>query len=148
MEKNMQKYEAYRKMYEDLGKAMKNGFYYEAIFIEYAVFEDRLTSLIKYAGLPTVKKGRNLSLVQKLNTIRSHKRFSEKFIQDRLKPELLNSVEDWKDKRNNLIHDLANMPYGISEIKEIAEEGNKLLREFKNKTQSVINHIKKNAAAE
>jgi len=33
-EKNMQKYESYKAMHENLGKAMKNGFFYEVIFIE------------------------------------------------------------------------------------------------------------------
>ena len=32
MEKNMEKYEAYKKMYDDLGKAMRSGFYYESIY--------------------------------------------------------------------------------------------------------------------
>ena len=33
-------------MHESLSKALKNEFYYEAIFIEYAILEDRLTSAL------------------------------------------------------------------------------------------------------
>jgi len=144
MEKNMEKYEAYKKMYEDLNKAMKYGFYYEAIFIEYAIFEDRLRSLLKYAGLPAEKKGRALTLVQKLNTIRTNEKFCDNFIRERLTSELLDSVEEWKDKRNKLIHNLANTPYTSDEVKVIAEEGYELLRVFKSKSQSIINRFKKN----
>ena len=39
--KNTEKYETYKKMKADLSKSMKSGFYYEAIFIEYAIMEDR-----------------------------------------------------------------------------------------------------------
>ena len=104
--------------------------------------------MLQYAGLPTDKQGRPLSLVQKLNTIRSHERFSGKFIQDRLTTDLLNGIEDWKDKRNKLIHSLANTPYTSDEVKEIAETGHELLKVFKSKAQSVINYFKKNNMTE
>lgn len=148
MEKNMEKYEAYKKMYDDLGKAMRSGFYYEAIFIEYAIFEDRLKSLLKYAGSPTERKGRALTLVQKLNIIRTDEKFSDKFVRTRLTSELLNALEDWKDKRNKLIHNLANTPYTSDEVKAIAETGHELLKVFKSKAQSVINYFQKNYMTE
>ena len=37
---NVQKYETYKSMHESLSKALKNEFYYEAIFIEYAILEN------------------------------------------------------------------------------------------------------------
>ena len=48
---NTQKYETYKSIHESLSKALKYGFYYEAIFLEYAVIEDRLASVLKYAGI-------------------------------------------------------------------------------------------------
>lgn len=41
---------------ESLSKALKYGFYYEAIFLEYAVIEDRLASVLKYAGILYIDK--------------------------------------------------------------------------------------------
>lgn len=41
MTTNIEKYEAYKAMKSNLTKAMKAGFYYQAIFIEYAIIEDR-----------------------------------------------------------------------------------------------------------
>ena len=71
--KNMEKYEIYRAMNANLSKAMKAGYYYEAIFIEYAILEDRCTSLLKHAGVMYMdSKGFDLSLATKINKIRSN----------------------------------------------------------------------------
>ena len=51
-EKNMEKYEVYKSMNENLSKAMRAGFYYQAIFIEYAIIEDRCSSVLRHAGVP------------------------------------------------------------------------------------------------
>ena len=53
---NTQKYETYKSIHESLSKALKYGFYYEAIFLEYAVIEDRLASVLKYAGILYIDK--------------------------------------------------------------------------------------------
>ena len=47
---NMEKYENYREQMGRLKKAIGSGFFLEAIFIEYAVMEDRLTSVLIHAG--------------------------------------------------------------------------------------------------
>ena len=46
---NNDKYEAYKAMKVNLSKAMRSGFYYQAIFIEYAIIEDRTVSLLRHA---------------------------------------------------------------------------------------------------
>lgn len=87
---NTQKYETYKSIYESLSKALKNGFYYEAIFLEYAVMEDRLASVLKYAGIPyTDKNGKDISTSKKLNLIESRQELSDKFYRDRLTKELI-----------------------------------------------------------
>lgn len=76
---NTQKYETYKSIHESLSKALKYGFYYEAIFLEYAVVEDRLASVLKYAGIPYIdKNGQDVSISKKLNLIESRKELSDK----------------------------------------------------------------------
>ena len=53
---NQIKYDTYAKLSVDLRKALHSGFYFQAVFIEYAMFEDRLTSLLKHAGIPYKQK--------------------------------------------------------------------------------------------
>ena len=47
---NQQKYENYRVQSRRLASALRSGFYLEAVFIEYAIIEDRLESALTHAG--------------------------------------------------------------------------------------------------
>ena len=142
-EKNMEKYESYKQLSSDLTKAMKQGFYYEAIFIEYAILEDRLASVLRYAGVLTMEKAGKKNIAEKIKDIRNKKEFSSKFVRERLSFELLDSVKAWTEKRNSLIHNLANIPYDAAAVKEVAEEGYEIVKVVKNKSDSVINRFKK-----
>ena len=141
-EKNMEKYEIYKQLSSDLTKAMKQGFYYEAIFIEYAILEDRLASVLKYAGVEN-RSDQSWKISKKIGLIRGRKEFTSKFVRERLSLELLDSVKAWTEKRNGLIHDLANIPYDAAAVKEVAEEGYEIVKVVKNKSDSVINRFKK-----
>jgi hypothetical protein len=48
---NKEKGNTYKNMFARFKKAIKNEFYFEAIFIDYAMLEDRLTSFLKYLGI-------------------------------------------------------------------------------------------------
>ena len=47
---NIEKKEKYSNLMSRLKRATDNEYYYEAIFIEYAILEDRTESLLKHAG--------------------------------------------------------------------------------------------------
>jgi len=144
MKKNIEKQETYRCLSRLLTRAMKAEFFYQAIFIEYAILEDRLTSVLKNASVPVVdKKGNSYKISKKIDMIRSRREFSSKFVRQRISLELLDSIVKWKKKRDVLIHNLANVPYDFDAIRIVAEEGFVLLKKFKNKSQSVINSFKK-----
>lgn len=131
-------------MHESLSKALKSEFYYEAIFIEYAILEDRLASVLKYAEIPyTDKNGQDISIKAKLNRIESRKELSNKFYKDRLTPALIQECRTWTDEGNSLIHHMANLPYDSEKVRQIAIDGNELVRQVKNKTASVINRLKR-----
>ena len=48
---NKKKQENYRIQCRRLKKAMDNAFYLEAVFIEYAILEDRADSVLAYEGI-------------------------------------------------------------------------------------------------
>ena len=144
-EKNIQKYEAYRSMHEDLKKAMSAGFYFQAIFIEYAILEDRLASVLKYANVPYLtKSGRDVFISEKIKRIENRPELSSSFVKKRLSPELLDSLNNWLSDRNDLIHHLASTPYDSERVRLVAEKGAEICRQIKNKTDSVIRHYKSN----
>ena len=142
---NAQKYETYKLIHESLSKALKYGFYYEAIFLEYAVMEELLASVLKYAGIPYIdKNGQDVSISKKLNLIESRKELSDKFYQERLTKELVQECRVWIKERTDLIHHMANLPYDSELVQKVAVEGNELVKKIKNKSASVINRLKKN----
>jgi hypothetical protein len=143
-EKNMEKYNIYRSMHDNLSKAMKAGFYYQAIFIEYAILEDRLTSVLKYSQVPYLNRnGREINISDKIKRILEAEELSASFVKKRLSEELMQMTKEWIARRNDLIHHLANIPYDNEAVKLVAEDGAELCRQIKNKTDSVNNYLKK-----
>ena len=47
---NQLKYENYREQFKRLNSALHSGFNLEAMFIEYAILEDRTESILRHAG--------------------------------------------------------------------------------------------------
>ena len=66
---NMQKYANYKTQMGRLKKALSYQFYLEAIFIEYAIMEDRLESVLRHSGKWDPKPGTFPSLDAKRNKI-------------------------------------------------------------------------------
>lgn len=143
-EKNMEKYEIYKSMNDNLSKAMRSGFYYQAIFIEYAILEDRCSSVLKYAGVKYQgKEGKDIKISAKLRKIADNPTFHVPYVRKRLPFELIMQLTEWKCDRDNLIHALAKIPYDHDSVKEIAERGQKLIRLFDTRVQSVNRYYKK-----
>lgn len=99
---NYEKNLKYRSLHETLTRALKSEFYYEAIFIEYAIMEDRTDSILRHANI-TID---DPTLNNKIKTIKFNRAFKDDYIKKHLTFELLDSVNKWKKKRNDLIHDL------------------------------------------
>ena len=84
---NVQKYENYREQFIRLDKALKAGFNLEAIFIEYAILEDRASSILRYENNSIKPRGnRPPSIDAKLRKIkaiaREKKSLPNKYFQD------------------------------------------------------------------
>ncbi len=138
----MTKYETYRSMFNDLNKSMRDGFYYQAVFLEYAVLEDRLTSVLKHANVKYMnKKGREINISDKISRISKSPELSSCFVQSRLTPELLEDLTKWLKKRNDLVHNLAKLPYNNEQVKLTAEEGYEICKIIKNRSGSIVRHF-------
>ena len=143
-EKNMVKYEIYKTMHENLTKAMRSGFYYEAIFIEYAILEDRTTSVLLHAGHPVTDRGGHpLKLSKKIGILKAKEPFTTSAVRKRLPYELLEEADAWRDARNTLIHDLANTPYDSELVKAVAAQGELLCKAISNKVKNVNRYFEK-----
>ena len=137
-----------RDKYSDLMLKLKNSiedkFYYEAIFIIYAVLEDRTESLLKHAHINISKNdNQKLSLSEKLDKIRNSNPFQDEYIKKHLTSEMINQIYDWKNKRNLLMHNLINLEYCNYEIEELALDGYELIKKLNNKS-TIVNKYSDN----
>lgn len=135
---NMQKYENYKEQFKRLKKALENGFNLEAIFIEYAIMEDRTESVLKHAEkweayLKNIK-GRNPTIDSKIKYIlkmaENKKDLSHKYFSD----DLLSEILQWKEERNRLIHALLKQQLEHNEVSQLAFKGDELVKCLKVKT--------------
>lgn len=137
-EKNMEKYEVYKSMNVNLSKAMRAGFYYQAIFIEYAIIEDRCSSVLRHAGVPYQNdNGQDISISKKLRKMRDNPAFHVPYIRQRITLELLDEITTWKRERDQLIHALAKIPYDHEGVKATAISGLDLVNRLSSKIRSV-----------
>lgn len=139
---NKQKNLKYADLMLKLKKSINNEFYYESIFIEYAIFEDRTESLLRHAKYKTKGiDGKNFSLCEKLSKITNSTRFNTKNIRKYITKELLDKINVWRIKRNKLIHDLINSPYTNEQIEFITKEGYDLVKTLNNKSTQANKYL-------
>lgn len=133
MTKNIEKYEIYKTLKVQLKKSITSGFFYQAIFIEYAILEDRTNSLLKHAELNTENnKGEDLSISRKLNKLKSCKPFTNPNIRKKLPIDFIEEIVSWKKQRDSLIHELAKIKYDDESVSEVALKGKELINKYDN----------------
>lgn len=126
---NFVKYENYKEQNERLKKALNNHFYLEAVFIEYSILEDRLDSILRYEN-NSFKDDNFVSIDRKIKRVIKISEEKKSLANKYFKPEFMESVKEWKEKRNPLIHALMKRSNSTEEICAVAEEGYILQKEL------------------
>ena len=138
---NQLKFENYREQFKRLNSALNSGFNLEAMFIEYAIMEDRTESILRHAGKWEAylkKRGRyDPTLNSKIEYIQkqmgsNRKDLMHKYFSDNL----LDRILIWKEDRNRLIHALLKQQLEHNEIRSLAEQGKQLVDELRKKTNN------------
>lgn len=133
---NMQKYANYREQMGRLSKAMKNGFFLEAVSIEYAVMEDRLESIIRHSGRWTPKSDEHVSIHRKVKRVEKLAEEKNSPAQKYFTAELLKSILQWKEDRNDLMHKLMNQQLHTEDLRSAAESGQAIIKTLSSKAKS------------
>ena len=127
---NMQKYHNYQNQFSRLNKAMKAEFYLEAIFISYAIIEDRTKSILEHGGhwdaYIKSRRGHQVTLDSKIKHIRKVAEAKKSLEHRYLSDETLGNILVWKDQRNVMVHALLNQSVSTEELAELAETGKQL----------------------
>ena len=131
---NMQKYANYKTQMGRLKKALTNQFYLEAIFIEYAIMEDRLESVLRHSGNWNPKPGTFPSLDFKRKKVAKLAEERKNPIRKYFPIELTDSIEAWKNERNRVIHALMKQSLHTGDLSKIAREGETLTKLICNKS--------------
>lgn len=133
---NQLKYENYREQFKRLNSALRSGFNLEAMFIEYAIMEDRTESILRHAEKWETylkKRGRNGStLNSKIVYIQKQMESNRNDLLNRyFSNDLLDRILVWKEDRNRLIHALLKQQLEHNEVTELAAEGKQLVDELR-----------------
>ena len=135
---NQLKYENYREQFKRLNRALTNGFYLEAMFIEYALMEDRTESVLRHAdrweAYLQSKRGRTPTLDSKVRTIQKAAEQKKTLLSRYFSDDLLQQILDWKEDRNRLIHALLKQQFAHDEIRLLAERGNALAKALRTRS--------------
>ena len=140
--KNYEKQERYKCLHEKLTKALKNEFWFEACMIEYAIIEDRTSAILFYCNICKDPYGDNKKLANKLNSIELQIGKNHPIISKKVDPKLIDELREWKDRRNNLVHQACSS-YEEEEAEKIALEGRKLVDRLQNDSAKVTRAARK-----
>ena len=148
---NQQKQANYTEQFRRLKLALKNGFNLEAMFIEYAILEDRTESILRHANLWEAyiksRKGHGVSIDSKIKYVKKRAENKKDVLHKYFADDLLDRVLNWKEERNRLIHALLKQQLTNEEVIHIAVEGNDLVRAVRSRV-SAYNRAMDNAVKE
>ncbi len=130
---NMLKYENYKEQMKRLKMALTNQFYLEAVFIEYAILEDRLESALRHSGKWHPKPDQHTSIDRKVRLLMAQAEEKKSLAQKYFQPEMMQEIIDWKDRRNPLMHSLMKQQLHTEDLANLANEGLILVRQISNK---------------
>lgn len=144
---NQLKYNNYREQFKRLNRALANGFNLEAMFIEYAIMEDRTESILRHADMWEAylksRKGREPNIDSKIRYIQKRAENKKDILHRYFSDDLLEKVLLWKSERNRLIHALLKQQLVHNEVKELAVQGNDLVKAVRTRSSNYNRAIEK-----
>jgi len=131
---NQSKHDRYVELYSDLKKAISSRFFLEAIFIEYAILEDRTMSILTHAG--RYNETLHGTLNKKISEINVILHLSTNRLSRYLSIEVTDIIRTWVKNRNSLIHHLPQILCCSDDVKNIALEGFVIVKKISNASTS------------
>ena len=137
---NEEKRQVYATLKTKLKIALQQEFYLEALLLEYAIMEDRLTSILRHSGISYLQSnGEEIGIKKKLDKISNAIRSKRLPIYRKVQQDLIDEIMEWKGTRNDLVHKSCQRIFNSVEVKECAIAGNDLVRRLTNAARTVKN---------
>jgi hypothetical protein len=123
----------YEEMMVRMTKAIEAGFYLEAIWYAYAILEDRMIAILHRSGGAHDKKKKLFQYFgHKLNII-NNRRKQDSLLRVYFPDASIAALTSWKDKRNDLMHAMANAAIPLTDIDKqahlLAQDGKTLVKD-------------------
>ena len=137
---NKQKYENYKEQFGHLNLALKHHFNLEAVFIAYAIMEDRTESVLRHAGKYEAyiksRKGHTPTIDSKIRYIQKLAEPKKELLNKYFADELLDQILEWKENRNRLIHALLKQKITTADLEEMTYLGANLANDLRNRVRN------------
>ena len=143
---NEEKREIYAQLKTRLKRALAGGFWLEACMIEYAILEDRTSSILYHAGVSQNAWASDKKLYGKLNSIEHQIGKKHPLIAKKVAPETVQAVRLWKDRRNDAVHRACFTAYDEEDFRALATEGKALADRLSNDSRKVKRAAERRAA--
>jgi len=125
-----------KKLTEMAGLAIKHEFYLEASWILSTIFERKLLKILDKLQEPQQKQGMSFSQLIKrvkyINVSSQHPDFSA-----HIKVGLIDDIRNWKNQRNEIYKDMAEVHVSKARLERLSIEGLRLFKELNNATKSL-----------
>ena len=126
---NQKKYTNYKTQMGRLKKAIGSQFYLEAVFIEYAIMEDRADAILRYENHTIKEKnGKPVSIARKLRKILDIAREKKSLPNKYINIDIISEILEWKEERNGLIHALLKKQLTTEDIFSVVTRGEELTK--------------------
>lgn len=145
--------EMHQDFFDHCKLAIDQGFYMEAILMEYAAIESRLEIILGVVGLPCNKNldptiRRKINISHRVACLKALLQNSTAFSSSKLDKKFCEKLKKWVDKRNQYIHGLYKnelvYKQRLKDAKEVAEQGYEFCRLLYNEAHRLRRLVKKN----
>ena len=124
----------YEEMLERVDGAIANKYWFEACWIQFGIFEDRIKACIRGAGVSWSGRMLGNQIAKLGEIIEPSNQLHEPLVAAQVEKQLLDGIGDWKDRRNPLMHNLATETRPWEDLNNDAEslalDGRILAREI------------------
>lgn len=138
---NAAKYFSYRKAWGQIPRAIGHGFYSEAVVLEESIISDRLISYFRKTGVLDRDSNKFISFARLIELLKKH---VPEPIRDPIRePRFENlqmSLDEWREKRNHVIHgSVKSSGSSLDDAENFREESRQIAIEGKQIAESVCN---------
>ena len=138
---NMQKFHNYQTQFRRLNKALQEEFYLEAIFIAYAIMEDRTESILRHSGkwdaYERSRRGRSITIDSKIRYIQKLAEEKKSPLNRHLADGTLQRILEWKEQRNRMVHALLKQSVTAEDLAALAADGKDLACTLRTRVNSL-----------